>query len=298
MATEISYLEQEERILQDEFRHVLQSCGQTLVRHRGIYSDPSVLKQRWLVTPGSKTYTKKAFYLAFDQTKFRQALRFLVANSTYTLDQIASLALNVEQFTFLEEQDFLMRLFSGKREEADLLAFTALDTHKKCWKKGSACQNIANIGHTLEWYVAEWFRNEYHALARHGVETKELISGDLDVVAFKDGMHIMVECKSSSQIEEQKLSLFLQRSASFQPDMTLLLIDTESAESVEARTKKLCELLALPYEPKYKQLHGKTTFRWIPRYNIYITNTGASIAATLRAVLHLHNSLAQMRRPH
>src|SRR6185437_1853822 len=54
----------------------------------------------------------------------------------------------------------------------------------------------------------------YHAFecACHGVETQEMtIRGDADVLALKESQLILVECKSSPDISEQKLRNLLQR---------------------------------------------------------------------------------------
>ena len=88
----------------------------------------------------------------------------------------------------------------------------------------------------------------------------------------------------------------MQRSTDFRAHLTLLLIDTESPESVERRTKILCDLLGEPYDPARKQLCGKTVFRWLATRNIYVANTGAGIDATLDAVLRFHDALMQVRR--
>src|SRR5450631_3089000 len=133
MPTEIPYPQREQHILQDEFCQALQTSGQTLLRHRPVYTDPSVLKQRWLITPAGSYYDEKAFYAAFDQTPFRHALRFLVTNPLYTLDQLASLQLSSEQFAFLEEQEFLVKAPSWCIEERHVLGFTVTDTRKMCW---------------------------------------------------------------------------------------------------------------------------------------------------------------------
>lgn len=175
----------------------LQSDGLTLLRHRPVHTDPFVLRQRWLVTPTGRQHHEKAFYRAFDQREFRQALSFLLAAHSYTQNVFSDLS--QEQFTFLEEQEFLVKAPSSYREEYyRTLGIPLANAEEILWTKGSACQHISNIGHTLEWYVAEYFRDSYQALARHGVEIKELtVGGDLDVVALKDGKRILVECKSS-----------------------------------------------------------------------------------------------------
>src|SRR6266498_833436 len=55
------------------------------------------------------------------------------------------------------------------------------------WCKSPAYKDIDNIGPTLEWYVAEWFRSWLEVPARHSVAIKDVADGgDLDVVAFVD----------------------------------------------------------------------------------------------------------------
>jgi hypothetical protein len=278
--------------LQDDFRDSLRASGRVLVKHRSLSSDPLVLRQRWLTTPGGTPYDEDAFYRAFDERAFRQALRAILAHTDLHLGHLPSLS--IEQWTFLEEQEFLKKAPDWRLEPHPFLGSICYNLPHL--EQGPAAQDIPNIGRTLEWYVAEWFRKDYRALACHGVETQELpIPGDLDVVALRDGMCLLVECKSSPQIATQKLHNLLERSTAFHPDMTLLLIDTENAESVERRTKQLCQLLDCPYDERNRQLCGKTVFRWIATQNLYVANTGAGIAATLAAVLCFHEAILRVR---
>ena len=112
MHREIPYDLKELHTLEDDFRHVLEHSGQTLVRHRPVYTDPSVLKQRWIETPDGISYDETTFYEAFDHYIFRQSLRFLLANPAYTSDQLLTLKLSQEQFIFLKGQEFLMNVSS------------------------------------------------------------------------------------------------------------------------------------------------------------------------------------------
>jgi hypothetical protein len=294
---EVSYPQEEVFIPEDGFCQALQAIGQTLVRHRCACTDPLVLRQRWLVTPTGRQYNEKAFYEAFDHIEFRRALRLAVGRSIYIpLKKFMDLELSMEQLIFLEEQEFLMRIPTGDMELKDVLDRGPIDTHQKSWIRGPTCQKIIDIGHTLEWYVAEWFRNEYHALARYGVETKELAGeGDLDVVAFKNGVCTMVECKSTSKVGAKELCHFLRRCTKFPAQMSVLLMDTEHKEAVEMRTKQLRTLLELPAGAALKKPHGKTMFYWLPGYNIYITNTGAGIATTLEEIMRFHEAVREVR---
>jgi hypothetical protein len=295
---EVPYPQKENFTHEDGFCQALQAIGQTLLQHRCAGTDPFVLRQRWLVTPTGRQYGKKAFYEAFDHREFRHALRLAVGPSVYIpLDKIRDLELSMEQFIFLEEQEFLVRVPSRDMEPQDIVDQGPIDTDQKGWMRGPACQKIMDIGHTLEWYVAEWFRNEHHALARYGVETKELEGeGDLDVVAFKNGVCAAVECKSAATVGTKELRHFLQRSARFPAHLSVLLIDTEQKEAVEMRAQQLCMLLELPNGAALKKPHRKTTFYWIRGRNIYVTNTGAGIAATLEGIMRFHEVVMEMRR--
>jgi hypothetical protein len=291
---EVPYIPHASESLLEDFRNALQVSGRVLVKHRSPSSDPLVLKQRWLTTPSRTYYDEDAFYHAFDDGTFRQALRAVLTHTVLPPGLFPPLS--DEQWAFLEEQEFLKKAPEWGMEQRSFLNATRYSYQHMHWEQGPAIQGIPDIGRTLEWYVAEWFRKDYKALACHGVETQELpIPGDLDVIALKDGMCMLVECKSSSQIAVQKLHNLLERSIAFHPDMTLLLIDTENAESVEHRTRQLCQLLDCPYEERNRQLCGKTVFRWIAAQNFYIANTGAGIAATLAAVLRFHGAMLRVR---
>lgn len=89
------------------------------------------------------------------------------------------------------------------------------------WTKGPQCSKINDIGHTLEWYVAEWFRRYLKVPARHGVSLQELrYGGDLDVVAFVNDLRVIVECKATGRpdrFSKSKAQQFLQRVQDFNP---------------------------------------------------------------------------------
>lgn len=291
----VPYIPPDPTALLEEFRKLLEGSGRTLVHYRSPSRDLSVLRLSWLITPSGRHYDEYAFFRLFDRRPFRQALRVICDRSTLSGADLAFLG--AEEWRFLEDQEFLKKTVTwDEREPQTPLTddtFHLLHT----WSPGSAVQNIPNIGRTLEWYVAEWFRKEYYAVACHGVITQELTSGDLDVVAFKDGRSFFVECKSAPYIEEQKLRFLLQRSQDFHPDMTLLLIDTESGMSIEARTKQLCQILNLPSEGSRYLLRGKTVCYRIAVQNLYVANVGTSIASTLAAILQLYDAIDGLHKP-
>ncbi len=145
-----------------------------------------------------------------------------------------------------------------------------------------------NIGRTLEWYVAEWFRLTYsiaHLVpVRHGVELAELpLPGDLDVVAFLDESVVVVECKSSSEVDEGQVIRFLQRVQAFRPTLAILLIDTSGPFSQERIMTCNAALATVGYGP----LTGNRGL-YRGAMNIYIINVEHSIEISLRDVLSFH----------
>jgi hypothetical protein len=99
------------------------------------------------------------------------------------------------------------------------------------WTKGAQCSQVNEIGHTLEWYVAEWFRRYLKVPALRGVSLNELrYGGDLDVVAFVNDLRVIVECKATGRpdrFSKAKAQQFLQRVQDFNPEIAVLLFDTE-----------------------------------------------------------------------
>ena len=153
-------------------------------------------------------------------------------------------------------------------------------------RKSPAYKHIDNIGPTLEWYVAEWFRDWLQVPARHGVAIKDVADGgDMDVVAFVDGIRVMVECKSGSpsQISETDMKWFLRRAAEFNPEIAVLLIDTESRIDQQVEMLNRLRSGGDPLTPQDE----KHTLYWGARH-IYITTTRASIGDALSAVLRLY----------
>ncbi|HCI78620.1 MAG TPA: hypothetical protein DHW02_02900, partial [Ktedonobacter sp.] len=85
------------------------------------------------------------------------------------------------------------------------------------------------------------------------------LPGDLDVVAFLDGgIIVMVECKSSSDVDEAHFSRFLQRTQTFRPTLAILLIDTQ-APFAHAR---LAAFNAALHAHGYGSLHVSTPTDW------------------------------------
>lgn len=173
------------------------------------------------------------------------------------------------------------------------------------WEKGSVCANLHDIGPTLEWMVAEWFRLKLDSPAQHGVTIAEVPKGgDLDVVALVNNLRVWVECKSGHprSFTDDDLRLYLQRAHDFNPEMAVLLIDTDSSiDELIGRLNRICEdmqrqLLAYinppakdqpiadSFEPRYKKE------LWWSSRNRFVTNVVKSVDTSLLAVLRLYHS--------
>jgi hypothetical protein len=280
----------------DGFQLMLRRQGWNLTSYKPVYADPQVIRPRGAIEglDYGRLYT---FYDAFGDTTLRKLLRAVV-NKPCTEADLARICGNVQQ-----RQDALTYF----------KAWAILENEGDTWRKGAACEGINDLGRTLEWFVSEWFRRELQTPARHGVTIREVPSGDLDVVAFVDSIRVMVECKSGkpNNIDESQLRHFLQRAEDFNPEIAVLLIDTESSIEepiVEIVNRVYLDLArgdmsavyaarpseewpaiegALEPQPRY----GKGLY-WGARH-IYITNVKEGIIGSSYAVLRHYWSFAR-----
>ena len=89
---------------------------------------------------------------------------------------------------------------------------------------------LYSFGPTLEWFIAEMFKNEFASPAIYGVSVKNTPSGgDYDVIASWNRRLVYVEVKSSPPkgIEQSEISTFFSRMDDILPDVTLLFNDTQ-----------------------------------------------------------------------
>ncbi|GHO64888.1 hypothetical protein KSC_037800 [Ktedonobacter sp. SOSP1-52] len=257
---------------QDQFEIMLRRQGWHLIRHKPVYTDPRVIRL-YLNQELEPDERARRFYESFGDNTFRKLLRhiFFHKSSSYA---------------------DLKRMCSGEQKLEQNLARLLEDhlvTHDgMLYHKSPAYKHIDNLGPTLEWYIAEWFRDWLQVPARHGVALKGVADGgDLDVVAFVDSIRVMVESKSGSpnQITENELRLFLQRAADFNPEIAVLLIDTES--SIDRQVEILNKLRA-GGDPLTPQDNHHSLF-WGVRH-IYVINAHPGLGDALSAVLRLYYS--------
>lgn len=282
-----------ERFYRDDFSVMLRRQGWHLIKCKPLYTDPDVIAIQYTESPRNIAVSDVAFYELLGENIIRKLLRAVLAGP--------------------RTRQELLQHFSGNEQKLDkvvtLLEQDGLITREaESWGKGPELTAINNIGPTLEWYVAEWFRAQLQVPARHGVLLEEVGQwGDLDVVAFVNDVRVMVECKSArpNDIPEAQLRHFLQRAAAFNPEIAALLIDTESsiAKPIDILNAIYLDLawkdarLSNPQLPENAQIDipriepqpDSQGVYWGAR-SIYVTNVRRSIDASLSAVLRLYHA--------
>ena len=269
----VPYHLREQFVNGDDFIPQMRERGWSVASARPVYSDPEVIRQPWLVCPTGARYADRAFYHLFGITRFRKLLRTLLARGSCSKMLFTSICPDVSELetylAFLRDQELL---------------------HKEgqTYRRGVRLFTIKDIGHTLEWYVAEWFRvtqtHTYLIRARHGVTFhRSLDIGDIDVVALLDPWIITVECKSASHISDLELSLFLRRTNLLQPAIAVLLIDSASM-TLAGPLRRLNQLLLA--EPVRKQLAPLSPLQGVwGTTSLYVTSVSQSLNVSLTSVL-------------
>jgi|GEM_PF-1734386 len=277
----------------DKFELLLRRQGWHLQSYSSTYNDPQVIQWRPILGPHEGISAARPFSSYLGDNTFRKILRAIMTSP--------------------RDMKFLSGICANQAKLAqslDLLEAGGIAVHNgDLWSKGPGCKDIDNTGPTLEWYVAEWFRRELEAPARHGVKIEEVPrGGDLDVVAFVNDQRIMVECKTGKpeNISDIDIRWFLQRAHDFKPEMAILLIDTESsvAKPAHLASQIVGELSRASLELSRKSPNEETSdtkntlAAAFPKYpdlfwcarNIYITSVRHGIDAALSAVLRLYHS--------
>jgi hypothetical protein len=288
-----------EGMYKDDFDLKLRRQGWHLIRSSPLYSDLRVIAVRNTLSPRNIKSSARPFFEFIGQRTVRKIIRAVLSTP--------------------QSEESLQRICANGARRQDILRCLAEDNllsqEGSHWTAGSELDGIHDIGATVEWYVAEWFRYELEAPARHGVYLEEIRNGgDLDVVAFVETMRIWVECKTvpPASISKADLGRFLQRNYYFNPEIALLLVDTEDSVQpvvdglnniLRDMHTKLVHLIdpALPENaaievpkvlPQQELPDQQRRFRglyWGPR-NVYVANVQREIGDTLDAVLRLYHS--------
>lgn len=266
-------VQREQQVRQDGFDLMLRRQGWYLIQHRPVYTDARVIHLLGEDRAENGPDLHMIFYEAFGETTFRKLLRHIFFHHQGMLSELRGMCSSAQKLA--KYLDFMQK-------------YRLVVLEGENWRKGPEYQAITNIGTSLEWYIAEWFRTWLQVPARHGVTIKGVADGgDLDVVAFVDGIRVMIECKSGSptQIGETDVRLFFERAADFNPEIAVLLIDTESRIDQQI---DLFNRLRPGGDPLKPQDAAKTLY-WGARH-IYVTTTRNGIGEALSAILRLYYS--------
>ncbi|WP_376793573.1 hypothetical protein [Thermogemmatispora sp.] len=216
----VPYEDRQQVILGDGFEQALANLGWQLRSARSPYSDPQVLRQPWLRCPNGSHYRERQLYNFLLSTSCRQALRRLIERLPCPADLLVSEARgmlpNASFLQFLFDQQLLLR-------------------QEMLLRPGPGLAHLQDLGHTLEWLIAEWLRlygvDHYDRLVpvRHGIRlSSPAIPGDIDVLAFLAEGPLLIECKSRTRtIEEAHFMRFISQVDLLRPFAAIFLIDIE-----------------------------------------------------------------------
>jgi hypothetical protein len=280
-AIPVPYQRREAVIAGDGFVQRMRERGLSVAEARPIYTDPTVIRQPWLVCPNGAIYGELAFYRLFGINAFRKLLRTALMHTPCPTPSLASRCPDTtcdQYLTFLQDQELLER-------------------EHEMWKRGIRLFMVKDIGHSLEWYIAEWFRRTcsiHHLIpVRHGVTCyRGFESGDLDVVALLDHATITVECKSASHVSTQELFSFLQRARIFWPAIAILLIDTPNP-SLDGLITRLNALLSVQAPSSLVEAVPSTPGIYWGADHLCVTSVPESLDASLTKALQVIESRRQ-----
>ncbi|MBA7659231.1 hypothetical protein ES703_67205 [subsurface metagenome] len=90
---------------------------------------------------------------------------------------------------------------------------------------------VDSFGYTLEWYISELLVKRLNAISSWNIKIEGLLAGgDFDILAFIDTILLCVESKAKrpEDIDDSEVRNFLQRSQDLAPELSVMLVDTDS----------------------------------------------------------------------
>jgi hypothetical protein len=269
--------------------------------------DPRVVSLRWVIP--DKHWCDEAGFLNFlDQRHHRMLLRCFLepveqapSDDQAPVEEAAPVETDAESEVPTERQwrsDELLEQMgsSAKNHQLSqalqfLLIQEMVHEDQDTWSRGKQINPIATINATFEWVVQEYLQRFHHAFARRRVSFKEWDQNhlnDINVLAFTpEGLTVIVECKTDTDISGDELMHFIQRASAFPTDIALLLIDTEHEQHVTSQIQKLNAILGRKTSgaEEVHQYKGGTIAHLTG--NLYVANTTGGIAASLEEALRM-----------
>ena len=180
--------------------------------------------------------------------------------------------------------------FEPTPEDLDKLA--QLPEKPTVWYSDSSLDHIRTTGPTFEWIIQALLEKEYQALVRRNVNLSPFFFfGDVDALAFlPDGRSVLVECKSSTKnIMDGHLQRFFHKARLFQPDVAVLLIDTEDHQQLQQRELQVPRAFWREYGtwPSFERLRnlGVTSVMCV-QPGVFVAISGVRLSATFHFLLH------------
>jgi hypothetical protein len=172
----------------------------------------------------------------------------------------------------------------------------------------SLSKPVDSFGPTFEWYVARVVARDFAASADWAVTVEEIYGGgDFDVLGWLDtiGVLMYVECKTTrpNDLTEVELRNFLQRSQELAPEISVLLVDTDS--ELEPLIQWLDHVLILlvreasgtgpqwiPEKPLIAPVYG-SEYAGISfgQRRVFVTGSEPSVATQLRKCVRYYSTV-------
>jgi hypothetical protein len=152
---------------------------------------------------------------------------------------------------------------------------------------------LYSFGPTLEWFIAEMFKEEFASPAIYGVSMKKTPSGgDYDVIASWNRRLVYVEVKSSPPkgVESSEVITFFSRIEDLLPEMAILFNDTQL---------RMKDKLVVMFEEELERRYGRQSKGVYPverlieelfhvRHRIFIINSKKDVVENFQICLKDH----------
>lgn len=203
---------------------------------------------------------------------FRKILRHLSAGlEAVPYKELLSMC---DKPTLDEYEDFLVR--------SDILEIA----ENKTW---TIKDQVTNFGYTLEWYVSKLVDEKLNVESGWGIKIEGIPGGgDYDVLGFLDSIMLYIECKISppDNVEDGEIRNFLQRREELSPELTVMLVDSDSP------LNKLLDKFRIILESKLEELsikEIKSNVVYIENVRVMVINSQPSIYGAILHCLRIYS---------
>ncbi|MBI3990287.1 MAG: hypothetical protein HY347_11810 [candidate division NC10 bacterium] len=189
------------------------SSVEEALRRRGLRFAKACPLDALAFPPNLDPASEEAFYEYLKKYSFRLVLRDIIARASSFTGQ------DLIRFCSLEVVQGYLRFLT----KSGIVQRRGRTYHL-------SARGARNFGETLEWFVAQVFRREFHCPALWGVRLLDVgAGGDYDVLAEVGGHLVCVEVKSSppKHIDQEEVDAFFVRVEELFPALALFLVDTE-----------------------------------------------------------------------